>query len=94
MKFEWDSRKAEANIAKHNVSFEEAETVFFDPIAAIFDDEWHSTGERREIIIGYSQRNRLLLVCFTEREGTVIRIISSREATPTERRRHETQTSE
>lgn len=94
MKFEWDQRKAQANIAKHNVSFEEAETVFFDPTAAIFDDEWHSTEERREIIIGYSQRNRLLLVCFTEREGTVIRIISSREATPTERRRHETQTSE
>lgn len=52
--FEWDSQKAISNIKKHGVSFEEAKTVFSDPIAYIFDDEWHSIGKRREIIIGHS----------------------------------------
>ena len=79
--FEWDSQKAISNIKKHGVSFEEATTVFSDPIAYIFDDEWHSIGERREIIIGHSVQNRLLLVCFTEKSKGVIRIFSSRLAT-------------
>ena len=70
--FEWDSQKATSNIKKDGVSFEEAKTVFSDPIAYIFDDEWHSIRERREIIIGHSVQNRLLLVCFTEKSKGVI----------------------
>jgi uncharacterized DUF497 family protein len=80
MEFEWDEFKAIANLEKHEVSFEEAKTVFDNPLALIFDDEAHSLEERREIIIGHSQRNRLLLVCFTERPNA-IRIISARLAT-------------
>jgi uncharacterized protein len=88
MKFEWDIDKANSNKKKHGVAFEEAETVFTDPLALIFDDEWHLKSEPREIIIGHSDENRLLLVCFTER-GNVTRIISAREATKTERRNYE-----
>ena len=80
MKFEWDASKAAANQKKHTVSFEEAKTVFDNPLAVIFTDEAHSTDEFREIIIGHSQRNRLLLVAFTERDDS-IRIISARPAT-------------
>ena len=86
--FEWDINKATANIAKHGVSFEEAATVFRDAIAAIFDDEEHSDEELRELIIGHSDSNRLLLVCFTERDDA-IRIISARKATRRERRDYE-----
>jgi uncharacterized protein len=80
MKFEWDESKATANFKKHGVSFEEATTVFRNVLALIFDDEAHSVDERREIIIGHSQDNRLLLISFTERPNTV-RIISARLAT-------------
>jgi len=59
LKFEWDRRKAEKNVNKHGVSFDEAKTVFGDPLARIFDDEWHSLNERREIITGHSERTRL-----------------------------------
>lgn len=86
--FEWAVNKATANIAKHGVSFEEAATVFRDPLALIFDDEDHSDEELREIIIGHSDNNRLLLVCFTERDD-VIRVISARKATRRERRDYE-----
>jgi len=86
--FEWDVNKATANLAKHGVSFEEAVTVFRNPLAVIFDDEDHSNEELREIIIGYSDSNRLLLVCFTERDDAV-RIISARKATQRERRDYE-----
>jgi uncharacterized DUF497 family protein len=79
--------KPAANISGHGVSFDEASTVFFhDPLAVIFDDEIHSFGERREIIIGHSINGRLLLVCFTERPGEIIRIISAREPTRRERK--------
>jgi uncharacterized DUF497 family protein len=88
LEFEWDAEKAEANLRKHRVSFEEASTVFGDPLALIFDDEAHSLDEFREIIIGHSDRNRLLLVSFTERSPK-IRIISARRATKTERRDYE-----
>ena len=54
--FEWDARKAEANLKNHGVSFEEALTVFADPLGNIFDDLDHSTGERRELLIGHSDR--------------------------------------
>jgi uncharacterized protein len=89
--FEWDTIKAEINKQKHGVSFEEAETVFDDPLAAIFDDEIHSVYEPREIIIGHSISQRLILVCFTERAGS-IRIISARRATPREHHDYESGT--
>jgi uncharacterized DUF497 family protein len=87
-KFEWDKRKAKTNRAKHRVSFDEALTVFADPMARIFDDIDHSTSESREIIVGCSARQRLLLVCFVEKEAT-IRIVSARTATRRERRDYE-----
>lgn len=86
--FEWDSRKAAANRRKHGVTFEEAATVFGDPLAVVFKDEDHSIGERREIMIGHSDEHRLLLVAFTERGGK-IRIISARNVTKRERRDYE-----
>lgn len=88
MKFEWDQAKAASNLKKHGVSFEEAKTVFDNPLAVIFDDEAHSVGEQREIIIGHSRQNRLLLIAFTERSGNV-RIISARLATRNEREDYE-----
>ncbi|NJN91098.1 MAG: BrnT family toxin [Leptolyngbyaceae cyanobacterium SL_5_14] len=88
MEFEWGESKAAANLKKHGVSFEEAATVFDNVLAVIFDDEAHSEGERREIIIGHSQNNRLLLISFTERSN-VIRIISARLATRRERKDYE-----
>lgn len=91
MSFEWDDPKAQRNKAKHGVSFEEAEIVFDDPLAVIFDDEWHSTNETREIIIGYSNQYRILLICFTEGNGRV-RLISAPEATRQERADYETNT--
>ena len=81
--FEWDDAKSASNKRKHGVTFEEAATVFADPLAAIFDDEAHSTEEAREIIVGHSAKNRLLLVSFTERAG-LIRIISARRVTNNE----------
>lgn len=80
MEFEGDESKAAANLKKHGISFEEAKTVFDNPLALIFDDEAHSVEEQREIIIGHSRKNRLLLVCFTERPNA-IRVISARLAT-------------
>lgn len=88
IEFEWDEDKAAANHKKHRVTFEEAASVFADPLASIFDDAVHSEEERREIIIGQSAANRLLLVCFAERQGA-IRIISARRATKRERQDHE-----
>lgn len=88
MKFEWDQSKAASNLKKHGVSFEEARTVFDNPLAVIFDDEAHSVDEQREIIIGHSRQNRLLLIAFTERSGNV-RIISARLATRNEREDYE-----
>lgn len=88
MKSEWDGQKADSNKRKHGITFEEAETVFADPLAVIFDDEWHSESEEREIIIGHSIENRLLVVCFTER-GDAVRLISAREATKKEQKDYE-----
>lgn len=81
MRFEWDPTKAEGNIQKHDVSFDEAVTVFKDPLAFIFDDEAHSEEEHREIIIGMSALRRMLLVCFVERLQDIVRIFSARPAT-------------
>jgi uncharacterized DUF497 family protein len=89
MQFEWDIEKAKTNLKKHNVSFAEAETVFGNSLAKIFDDETHSFEEKREIIVGHSTDNRLLLVCFTEREDDTVRIISARLVTSQERKDYE-----
>jgi uncharacterized protein len=88
MKFEWDESKVAVNVEKHGVSCKEAETVFFNSLAVIFDDEAHSECERREIIIGHSQNSRLLFISFTERPNA-IRIISARLATRREREDYE-----
>ena len=91
--FEWDAIKARKNLRKHNVSFEEARTIFFDPMLITFPDEAHSGSEERFISIGLSARTRLLLVVHTEQHESeneiVIRLISSRRATTTERKFHE-----
>ena len=86
--FEWDAQKAEENKKRHGVPFEEALTVFADPLAAIFDDPDHSGDERRELIIGHSAAQRLLIVSFTER-GRRTRIIGAREVTARERNDYE-----
>lgn len=92
MEFEWDESKAITNLNKHGVSFEEAKSVFDNPLAVIFNDEIHSyINEQREIIIGHSRQNRLLLVSFTERSNT-IGIISARLATRREREDYERNT--
>jgi len=88
LRFEWDDNKAHLNLRNHGVGFDEAVTVFVDPLARIFDDEVHSTAERREIIVGHSLRGRFLLVGFTERSDTT-RIISARRATRKERNDYE-----
>lgn len=88
LQFEWDDTKAKANVKKHGVAFDEALTVFADPLARIFDDPDHSEGELRELIVGFSTKPRLLVVGFTERSGRV-RLIHARRATKTERKRHE-----
>ncbi len=88
MKFEWDPAKAQSNLKKHKITFEEAVTVFYDPLAATFDDPDHSEGEYRLITIGFSSDNRLLVVSHSE-DGETLRIISARPATAHERKRHE-----
>ena len=85
---EWDPVKAEANLKKHRVSFEEASTVFDDPLFITFLDVEHSIDEERYITLGLSRRSRLLLIAHTDREGA-IRIISARKATKNERRFYE-----
>lgn len=87
--FEWDNRKAESNLRKHKVSFDEAKTSFNDPNAFIFDDPQHSEDEPRELLIGYSNRNRLLIVAFVQRIYDVICIISARLTTSRERKKYE-----
>jgi uncharacterized protein len=88
LRFEWDPNKAEANLAKHDVSFEEAMTVFADPLARIFPDEEHSVDELREIIIGHSADHQLVLVNFKGINDRV-RIFSARKATRRERKDYE-----
>ncbi|MGZ8496263.1 MAG: BrnT family toxin [Candidatus Binatia bacterium] len=89
MQFEWDRKKAANNFRKHKVSFDEAVTVFYDPLSATFNDPEHSIGEERYISIGYSSTRRLLVVSYSERDDG-IRIISARRANTKEKRRHET----
>ena len=83
--FDWDPAKEASNIRKHGITFEEASTVFDDDEAIYFDDEAHSQDEERFIVIGYSRRERMLIVCHCYRNGdTLIRIISARKATKPE----------
>jgi len=85
MQFAWSLRKAATNLAAHGVSFEEAQTCFYDPFQIAFYDPDHSDHEDRELLIGHSNRGRLLLVSYTLR-GQTIRLISARKATRTEAR--------
>lgn len=85
LKFEWDERKANANLKKHGVSFDEARTVFFDERAKLIDDPEHSDDEERFILLGLSSALRAMVVCHCYRSsGNVIRIISARKATTSE----------
>jgi uncharacterized DUF497 family protein len=83
-RFEWDPRKATSNLAKHGVAFEEAASVFNDPLAYTFADPDHSVGEERQLTFGVSNAGRLLVVISTER-GDALRIVSARKATRRER---------
>lgn len=88
MQFEWNKNKADRNLSKHGVSFEEAQTVFEDSLYVDFYDPDHSEEEDRYLIVGESHQGRLLIVSYTER-GNIIRLISAREATRTEREVYE-----
>jgi uncharacterized DUF497 family protein len=86
--FEWDPDKAVRNVSKHKVSFDEAATIFGDPLSTTFADPEHSENEDRWITVGSSVRGRVLIVSHTNR-GDHIRIISARKATPRERKAYE-----
>jgi uncharacterized DUF497 family protein len=88
MQFEWDRDEAAKNLKKHGVSFDEAVTIFYDPLSATFPGPDHSVGENRFISVGYSSGGTLLVLSYTER-GTFVRLISARLATAKERKRHE-----
>jgi uncharacterized protein len=90
IRFEWDSIKAVSNRKKHGVSFEEAQSIFYDEYAIQFFDEENSREEERFLMLGLSNRTRILIVCHCERgSGEVIRIISARKATRNERKYYE-----
>lgn len=90
IRFQWDDNKNEINRKKHKISFEEAQTVFYDTEALVISDPEHSQDEERFIILGLSYRANLLVVCHCYRESdTVIRIISARKATKTEAKQYE-----
>jgi uncharacterized protein len=91
MRFEWVGSKAASKLKKHRVSFDEAVTVLYDPLAATFGDPDHSQEESRLITVGYSGRGRVLVVSHVERGGAT-RLISARRATSRERKRHEAET--
>jgi uncharacterized DUF497 family protein len=82
--FQWDKHKAQTNLAKHGISFQEAATVFGDSLSVTIPDPDHSATEDRFVIVGHSHRRRLLVVIFVER-GDSIRVISARRATKNER---------
>ncbi len=87
-KFDWDPTKAANNLKDHQVAFEEASTVFGDPLAMLMDDPDHSEDEERYLLLGMSLQRRLLVVSFVERPP-LTRLISAREATRHERRQYE-----
>ena len=85
IRFEWNQPKATANLKKHGISFEEAQSVFHDEFATQFYDDEHSSSEDRFIMLGMSSSARVLVVCHCEREaGDLIRIVSARRATKRE----------
>jgi hypothetical protein len=86
--FEWDPEKADANLQKHAVSFDEASTVFGDPLSLLMPDPDHSADEERYVLLGMSTHQRLLVVAFAERPPNT-RLISARRATRAERKRYE-----
>jgi uncharacterized DUF497 family protein len=88
MEFEWDLRKAERNLAKHGVSFDEARTVFGDALAATVSDSLHSHSEPRFVTMGRSSQGRVLVVVHTDRADR-IRLISARQASSRERKQYE-----
>ena len=89
IQFEWDARKASANVKKHGISFDEARTVFFDENATLIDDPDHSLDEDRFVLLGLSSTLKIVLVCHCYREqGNVIRIISARKATSYESKQY------
>ena len=88
MIFDWNPVKAKTNLRKHGVSFEEAVTVFADPLRCTVHDEQHSLDEDRYIAVGQSTRGRILFVVYTESDSTV-RLIGARVATATERKQYE-----
>lgn len=88
LNFGWDEEKAKANLKKHRISFDEATTVFIDPLSITIPDPDHSVDEQRYIDIGSSDKGRVLVVIYAER-GSNIRIISCRKATPSERKLYE-----
>jgi hypothetical protein len=91
--YEWDKKKAQINLAKHKVSFEEGETIFDDPLLITYADELHSETEDRWVSIGMSSKERILLAAHVEKLATndfvLVRIISCRKATTPERRLYE-----
>lgn len=86
--FEWDWKKAESNARKHSVTFDEASTVFGDPLGLLMPDPDHSLNEQRYVVLGMSNQQRLLVVAFVERPPRT-RLISARRAAPRERRQYE-----
>jgi uncharacterized protein len=88
MQFDWHEEKAARNLAKHGVPFNEAVTVFDDPLYIDFFDPEHSESEHRYIRVGCSERRRILVVSYTER-GSIIHLISARPATSKERQAYE-----
>jgi uncharacterized DUF497 family protein len=90
IRFEWDPEKGAQNLAKHGVSFPEAEGVFADPLALELPDPDHSEHEERWLLVGQSYRSRLLVVVFTER-GDAVRLISARRASSAETKSYEEQ---
>jgi len=88
MRFEWDAAKAASNLAKHEVTFEEASTIFEDPLFITFEDPDRSLAERRFLMMGQSRAGNLLVVAYTE-AATGVRLISARKASRRERRAYE-----
>ncbi len=89
MDFEWDERKNASNQNKHGISFEEAITVFSDELGRLIPDPDHSKGEERFILMGMSVHLRVLVICHCEKDSNVIRIISARKASKSERKQYE-----
>lgn len=88
MIYEWDAKKAKSNLRKHGIAFEEATTIFLDPLAVTYPDPHHSGAEEREITIGHSAAGQVIFVSHCRR-GNCIRIIGARKATRTERQQYE-----